>query len=416
MKLSAIKRNSLLQMTVIVTSYIMSFLLSALLGRMLGPAELGAWSATAATSSIILGFTLLGIDSPLARRMAIEPARTSEWLGHGVGIRLFISLPLSWVLILLVSMLNYQGIVAPIFAATYALYAGFGNIAGLLSRACQILQHFSWQYIPLLMGTLPGLLAAFIWVKNGGGLLEVVICTTAGQLVGLVGLSLAMHKVANLRPRYAWQAWKSLLTESWPLAVSTPFLAAYSRVDSVLLLNLKGTESVGYYSAAYGFFMAFCGLASGVQTAMFPAIAGSYEESPSSAYRLFKQGLRWMLMLAICGIVGTIFFGRWALVLVYGESFGVSAPTLEVLMIASIFLLLNNTYGMTLNAIGQQRLVLYLTIGGLFTNVLANILLIPNFDFIGAALATLITEGVVLMIAHLCLNPHWFSGNTNKPI
>jgi len=409
MTLSAIKRNSLVQMLVIAAGYVSAFLLSAIIGRLLGPADFGAWSATAAASSIIIGFTALGIDNPVTRRMAIEPSRISQWLGHGVGIRLFISLPLSCALIVLAALLNQQGIVSALFAGLYAVYAGLSSVSGLFSRGCQVSHHFAWQFIPLLAGTLPSLVLAYVLVIKGGGLIDVVLCCASGQLLGLMALACVMRKVANPRPRYAWKAWKSILVESWPLALSTPFLAAYSRVDSVLLLNMQGAESVGYYSAAYGFFMAFCGLASGVQSALFPALSKSYAENQASAYRLFKRGLRWMLAMAVLGIAGTFMLGRLALVLVYGESYAVAANTLEVLMIASIFLLLNNTYGMTLNALGRQRVALFVTVCGLLTNVVANLLLIPSLDFVGAAWATLITEVVVLAILHLCLVPQWFA-------
>ena len=415
MKLSAIKRNSLVQMTVIGTSYFLSFMLSALVGRLLGPGDLGAWSATAAVSSIILGFTLLGIESPVARRMAVEPALAAEWLGHGMGMRLGISMPLSCLLIVMAVLLAYRDSVPVEFAAIYAIYASLGSISGLLSRGCQILHHFSWQYIPLGLGSFPALVAAYFWIMHGGGLLTVVTCTAAGQLLGIIGLGIFMRRVANPCPRYDWQAWKSILAESWPLAVSTPFLAAYSRVDSVLLLNLKGAESAGYYSAAYGFFIAFSGLASGVQAAMFPALAKSYVESPHIAYRLFKRGLRWMFGFAICGIIGTILLGRFALIMVYGEAFSVAEETLTVLMLASIFMVLNNTYGMTLNAMGQQKTAMVITIGGLVTNVIANLLLIPSYGFLGAAFATIVTEVVVLITLHLWMIPQWDKSLSNLP-
>lgn len=407
MKLSAIRRNSIVQILVIAGSYLAAFLLSAIIGRLLGPADLGAWSATSAAASIILGFTALGVDSPVARRMAVEPRRASEWLGYGIGIRLCLSLPLSCAMIVLVTMLGNQGIVSPLFAAIYALYVGFSSMTGLLCRGCQVAHKFYWQFIPLLIGTLPSLVIAYLFVTQGGGLLQLVMCTALGQMSSSLMLAKVMKKVVDPRPRYQWQAWKSILLESWPLAVSTPFLAAYSRVDSVMLFNMQGAESVGFYSAAYGFFMAFCGLASGVQSAIFPVLAKSYAENPIFAYRIFKKSLRWMLTLAFLGIAGTSVLGRWVLVLVYGDSYAVAAPTLELLMVSSVFLLLNNTYGMTLNAIGRQKSAMFVTFSGLFVNIFANIILIPHFNFEGAAMATLITELFVLIIIHLCLIPKW---------
>jgi O-antigen/teichoic acid export membrane protein len=191
------------------------------------------------------------------------------------------------------------------------------------------------------------------------------------------------------------------------LAVSAPFLAAYARVDSVLLMKMQGAESVGYYGAAYAFFMAFGGLGSSVQSALFPVLAKTYAESPEKARALFNRGLRWMVALGVAGAAGTFLVGRKVLTLVYGASFEVAGPAFEVLMAGSIFLLLNNTYGMTINAVGRQKKALLITVGGLTTNVLVNLVLIPRYDFIGAAWATLITEAAVLVMCHVCLAPAW---------
>jgi O-antigen/teichoic acid export membrane protein len=97
MKLGTLRRNVLLQISVVGTGYLSTFFHSALVGRKLGRAELGAYTATAAAASIVMDFTTLGIDSPIARRIATEPERATEWLDNAVGIRLLVSFPVALV-------------------------------------------------------------------------------------------------------------------------------------------------------------------------------------------------------------------------------------------------------------------------------------------------------------------------------
>lgn len=382
-------------------------LLSTLLGRHLGAAGLGVWTATAAIGSIIIGFASFGTDSIVVRRMAVHLQQASEWLGNGIGIRLFASLPLACLLIVLATTALNRDSIPMVFAFGYALYAGFASINGILCRGCQALNRFSWQLYPLLLGTLPALGAMYLWLRSGGHIFGVVACAAAGQLSGMVLTALIMRKSVDTTPRCSAQRWKSILAESWPLAVSAPFLAAYTRVDSVMLMNMQGATSVGYYGAAYAFFMAFGGLGSSVQSVLFPILAKTYVESPEKARRLFHRGLRWMVALGVAGAAVTFMVGEKVLTLVYGASFKAAGAAFEILMVGSIFLLLNNMYGMTINAVGRQKMALYITVGGLITNIAVNLFLIPRFDFVGAAWATVITEMVVLFLCHAGLAPAW---------
>ncbi|MGD0228370.1 MAG: polysaccharide biosynthesis C-terminal domain-containing protein, partial [Terriglobia bacterium] len=93
--------------------------------------------------------------------------------------------------------------------------------------------------------------------------------------------------------------------------------------------------------------------------------------------------------------------------LLFGPKFLQAVFSFQVLMLAALFLFLNNTCGIALTAVGQQRWAPRITIAGLGLNVILNLLLIPRLDYLGSSYATLATEIFVLVFAYLALRPHW---------
>lgn len=57
---------------------------------------------------------------------------------------------------------------------------------------------------------------------------------------------------------------------------------------------------------------------------------------------------------------------------------------------------LNNLFGVALNGLGLYKENLYVTFTGLIINVVLNLMLIPTMGIMGAVIATLATEYLVL--------------------
>nr|WP_265588463.1 polysaccharide biosynthesis C-terminal domain-containing protein [Gemella palaticanis] len=72
---------------------------------------------------------------------------------------------------------------------------------------------------------------------------------------------------------------------------------------------------------------------------------------------------------------------------------------MQIIMPTVIFIGFTNLFGIQiLVPLGKEKIVLYSVISGSIVSLLLNFILIPNYSFIGAAIANLLAELVVLII------------------
>jgi O-antigen/teichoic acid export membrane protein len=93
-------------------------------------------------------------------------------------------------------------------------------------------------------------------------------------------------------------------------------------------------------------------------------------------------------LFAVTGVVSTY---------IYGGNFESLPIVLRWLSVAVVFVYGNNLCGVALNALGLEKVNMWIVGAGTLTNIVLNLFLIPVFGFIAAAQITVVTEAVVLI-------------------
>jgi O-antigen/teichoic acid export membrane protein len=215
----------------------------------------------------------------------------------------------------------------------------------------------------------------------------VVNLVTAGILVVFVRLTVAAAPLVRDSHAIAW------LRESWPLFVNQLLQGLFFKIDAALLPALAGPAVAGTYAAAYKVCEG-AGIASSSFTlAIFPRLARTSDLS--SAYRL---ALRLLLQLAFPLAAGTALLAVPIITLVGGDDYlPDSAIALAILI---WYLPLSYTNGLTqyvLIATGRQRFLSVVFSAALVFNVAANLMLIPMYGYVGAAVVTIASEFVLMV-------------------
>ena len=100
-------------------------------------------------------------------------------------------------------------------------------------------------------------------------------------------------------------------------------------------------------------------------------------------------------LIALIGII----FAEQIILIVYGPELLSTSKILQILLIALIFSSIGKLCHFTLISIQLQKLVFWATMTGMLFNLGANLILIPQFGYIGAAYITLATEIIVFLIS-----------------
>src|SRR6266851_4795863 len=114
----------------------------------------------------------------------------------------------------------------------------------------------------------------------------------------------------------------------------------------------------------------------------------------SGINHLFWETSLWMSVLAFPIFLTTACFSRPLTILLYGARYAASAPILAILSLGHFINVIFAFNGITLKVLGKIRLMVILNIVTPIIIVLFNLLLIPRYGAIGAAVAT--TAGLIM--------------------
>jgi len=247
-----------------------------------------------------------------------------------------------------------------------------------------------------LSGLTFGLLA--IWLGWGG--LGLVAAVGLGSLVGAV-----MNAAGNRNRIARWQ--RSQLTQfaryGLPLSIGGLSGALYSASDRLIVAYLLGASAAGLFGVAADLPRQFLVmLASSVAAATFPIVFRSLTEKGDGATReRLNESLELLLAVVLPVVVWlALAAGQVAGTLVGAEFRTTVTLLLPVLAVARLFGVANQFYFQISFQLSERP---FLSVAQSFFTLLLSIALmfplVASYGLFGAALATLMTEAVGLLVA-----------------
>jgi O-antigen/teichoic acid export membrane protein len=267
--------------------------------------------------------------------------------------------------------------------ADFALAAcrGFGKMRPLL--LIERLGRTGLQFLAVVVAAVLGLSVTF------GLPLSWAVPYLPAALLGLAWLAVLVRRAEKgvLAPvsmrREFWPYWRY----TGPRALSSLAQIAVQRVDIVLLGALRGLTDAAIYTAATRF------LALGQLSGQALSIAVQHRlaehmarDDRAAAGRLYQTATGWLVLLAWPAYLLFAVFAEPMLAL-FGEGYGAGR---WVTVYLALTMLVATGCGMVdtvLNMAGKTAWTFYNALAAMVINVVANLLLIPPYGIMGAAIA-----------------------------
>ena len=368
--------------------------------RFLGPDKFGLINFATAFTSLFGAIAILGLPGVVVRDLIRDPNSKELTLGSA-GCLHFIGGVFSYCLIMIVIAFlrpdddlsrTVVAIIASMMFFKISEISVYWFESQIKSKYIVWVRNsvfllFIFVKIVLLLNEAPFI--AFVWVIFFEALIASIsiLC-----VMNVYGPSL-------LKMRVKLKRIKELLNDSWPLILSAIAVSIYMQIDQIMLGQMKGDKVVGIYSAAVKVSEIWYFIPIAIASSVFPSILEAKKKSERQYYACFQQLYDAMVILSISVAVFMTFFSKYIIFFLFGDAYEEAGRILSIHIWASIFVFLGVASSKWFLAEERQIISLHRTTLGAIVNVVMNVILIPIYGGIGAAIATVFSYAAAAFLA-----------------
>ena len=193
------------------------------------------------------------------------------------------------------------------------------------------------------------------------------------------------------------------------LVVVNLAIELYSLVDVTMLGAMSTSKNVAYYSYASRINKIFIQVINAFTIVIVPRIAFYYKEGrKDDINRLLSKTLETIFVLGIPLVIGIQICASDAITLIYSSVFLPSANVLRILAWVLIISPVGYLLGSRVLLVTGHEKTMVLCVGmGAFVNVIGNTILIPRYVEYGAAIASVLSE-IIVMLVYLHFGKKYF--------
>lgn len=242
------------------------------------------------------------------------------------------------------------------------------------------------------------LLGVLLAVARKHDVLAVPLLQSGGELLyALIVAGAVALRFGALRPRVDLQAWRITLRASLPLLVHRLARTAVFSFDVLLIAVILGRTETGFYGAAYKPIL----LLVGGMALWFHAFLASYSAaSPEDRRRLFGRTVATSFVTTLLIAIVLSSGSKLIVGTVYGAQYAPAAAALAILVWTVPVLALVGPYANALIAVDRQDVLMRSSLVAAGLNVSAGMVVIPLAGIRGAAMVTVVSELVLLVLVH----------------
>lgn len=389
-----------------------AYLLRLLLARSFTVAQYGLIYAIIAFFGLLSIFQHLGLGEALARAIASanvhgKEERVKEAVMWSTIIVATTALAVSAAMYLSAGWLSAAYFKDPAAGDLLRLAAVMFFIGTFHVIIAAILQGYQRLHLFAIHSTLQSLVlftAAFIFISAGAGLASVMYAYISMYLllyiVGAAFIVGVLRKPWQRRIRLDTANARDLLLYGFPVILTTVGGIVLTYTDTVLLTVFSTLEEVGIYQAALPTANILLFLVGVISAVLFPVVAEMWERKQKPLIAAAVQEIyKYSFILLLPLILGIISFPDIVLNLLFGPAYVAGAPVLSVLVLAAMFLVLNGVHAATLSGMGMPANNTKAVGAGAVLNLLLNLILIPRYGGLGAAVSTLVAAITIFVIS-----------------
>lgn len=250
-----------------------------------------------------------------------------------------------------------------------------------------------------------GVFLIFLFVKSSDDLYLYVICQSTTLFLGNLSMWVYIPQLVDkveLRKLHI----KKHIGSTMVLFLPQIATSVYTVLDKTMIGLLTGIEEeVAYYEQGQKIVKIVMALVTSLGTVMMPRVANLFKQNQvKQIKRYLSKSFQFVFFLSFPMMFGLMAISKNLVPWFFGTGYDKVVPNMMVIAPILVIIALSNIMGTQyLLPIGRQREYTLSVVTGCVVNFSMNLLLIPHFFSIGAAIATVIAESSVTGIQIYCI-------------
>lgn len=395
-KITSVKKNFYYNSIYQILTIIIPLITAPYISRVIGPTGNGIYSYTYSIVQYFALFAMLGLNN-YGNRSVAKCRNNKEKLSKE-----FCSIYAMQLMTSLIMLTIYVGYIT-VFNKKYFIYS-LVQLIYLISVCFDInwffygLEEFKLTVIRNTIIRLITVIGIFTIVKSEEDLIIYVVLMCISSLISQLILWPFLKKRINfIRPKLS-DITKHIIP-NLRLFIPVIAISIYKFMDKIMLGNMSTMENVGYYEYAERIINIPLSIITALGTVMLPRISNLVANGQDEKIKFYiDKSIKYMMFLSIPIAVGLIVISPNFIPLFLGEEFLQTAYIIQYLSVTIIFISWANVIR-TQYLIPKEKDSIYINsvIIGAVVNFIINIILIPKYQTVGAAIGTIAAEFSVML-------------------
>lgn len=364
--------------------------------RYLGPERYGIISFALAFTAIFGVLTDLGLSQLTVREVARKKNLAEKYFGNILIAKLVLAVAAFAIVVVVINLMGYP---ATTDKVVYIIFLSviIGALNGLFSSTFQAFERMEYQSISSVLSSVSMLVAALFAITHNFDVIGFAyIYLISNLLVLTFNLAVSVHIHFRPRPEADWIFLEPVFMEALPFGLTALLGMVYTYEASIILSYFQGNEGVGWYNAAYRLVLMLLFVPSIVNVVIYPVMSRFFVSSSDTLSFIYIRYFKYMQILALPMGIGTTLLADRIILTVFGTGFTNSIIALRILIWTPVLTFLGAASVNLLQSTNRQAVITKMSAICVVVNVLANLLLIPRFSYVGSSVATVITEVVLV--------------------
>ena len=362
------------------------------LARYLGSAEFGRYSFVIAFIFLFGIIADLGVNTIVVREISRDRSIAEKMLGNALVIKIFLSVVAIFLSISTINLLNYpESTKILVYIASLSLF--ISSLTGIYGSIFRVLLEMKYAVIAGIIGQIFLVALIFIIIALKGTLYHIIAAAVISNAIILLFTFLFSRRFAIPKLEFDFPFIKNILKPAIVLGLSGVFIIIYYRIDVIMLSLMQNDTAVGYYSAAYRLTEPFTLIPMAFMASLFPLMSQYFKgSSPAKLVATYTLCLKYMILIASPIAIGVTLLSENIILIVFGTVFFPAGAALSILIWSTVFMFANAVFSTVLISINKEKTITFITAIMMALNIIANYILIPQFSYVGASIATVFTE------------------------